>query len=214
MKLLIDDREDKDRVSKLSKIYDVEVSRLETGDIIAYDDVRRESGEEPRDIAIEVKTRQDFIASCKNRRIQEEALKMKEAYPYSYIIVYDDGKLNSKYSYQTLPQRYGNITSLMLKYKVPVFWVENFNHFTICLDSIITTANIIDEPIDPPLVRPKDSNEMINVLIGINSVGKKMANKLLDKFKTPGGVFRATDEELDEIPRLSAKAKGSIKRMR
>ena len=41
-----------------------------------------------------------------------------------------------------------------------------------------------------------------------------MARTLLDEFKTPGGVFNATDEELDKVPRLQEKSKQSIRRMR
>ena len=41
-----------------------------------------------------------------------------------------------------------------------------------------------------------------------------MARRLLDAFKTPGGVFRAKDDELDEIPRLQKKSKAAIRRMR
>ena len=55
---------------------------------------------------------------------------------------------------------------------------------------------------------------MINVLIGIPKVGAKMARVLLDTFKTPGGVFNATDEQLNSIPRLQTKSKEAIRRMR
>ena len=55
---------------------------------------------------------------------------------------------------------------------------------------------------------------MINVLIGIDGVGTKMARTLLDIFKTPGGVFKASDNDLDNIPRLQKKSKEAIRRMR
>ena len=71
-----------------------------------------------------------------------------------------------------------------------------------------------DEPIEQPIVRKKDSNPFINVLIGIDGVGTKMARTLLDTFKTPGGVFKASHNDLANIPRLQKKSKEAIRRMR
>lgn len=206
IKIFIDDREDNQRIRKLDKKFNVVVGRLEVGDIL----IPRDDG---RTICIEVKTRQDFITSCNNRRIQKEAIAMKKKYPYSYIVVYNDGKLNPKYVKQTHNQRYGNIASLMLRYKVPLFWCGNFVEFTSCINEIITTVDKIDRPIDPPIVRDKDADEKINILIGIDGVGKKMAQKLLDAFGKPSNVFTACPEELDEIPRLSKKVKENILRL-
>jgi Fanconi anemia group M protein len=200
--IVVDDREDPYRIKQLRKYFDVTVKRLETGDIIINDN-----------IAIEVKTRQDYISSCNNRRIQEEAIKMKQKYPYSYIICYNDGKLNSKYSRQTLAQRYSVMTSLTIRYHVPVFWVENFTHFIECIIAIINAVEKADKPIEVPNVRPKTSNAFENVLIGIDGVGKQTAKKLLKHFKKPSVVLNATEEELDEVPRLTKQVKRNILRL-
>lgn len=202
IKITVDDREDPYRIKRLEQYFDVTIERLETGDIII-----------DNKIAIEVKTRQDFVQSCTNRRIQEEAIKMKQKYPYSYIICYNDGKINLKYSKQTLSQRYANITSLTIRYHVPVFWVENFVHFVECILAIINAVDKADKPIEAPNVRPKTSNAFENVLIGIDGVGKQTAKKLLKHFKKPSAVLNATEEELDKIPRLSKKAKKNILRL-
>ena len=114
----------------------------------------------------------------------------------------------------TINEKYGNIVSLMQRYKVPVIQCDNINHFLKCIKAIISNVNKFDEPIEPPIVRKKDSNEMINVLIGLPKVGKKMARVLLNTFKTPGGVFNASDEDLDNVPRLQKQSKDAIKRMR
>lgn len=206
--IFVDDREDPERIEKLKEHFEVAVDRLDVADII----IPREGHNTIDNIAIEVKTVQDFIASCNNGRIKEEALKMK-FYSFNYIIVYDDGKLNPKYSKQSINQKTGNIASLQIRYKTPVFWCKNFNEFVSQINAIINEVEKEAEPIEPPIVRPKDSNQMINVLIGIDGVGKKMAQKLLDEFRTPSGVFMACPEELDQIPRLSRKAKENILRM-
>ena len=211
MKIIIDDREDNERVQLIKNddfFKDAIVERLDTGDIIFI-----QEGQTPN-IAIEVKTRQDFVGSCRNRRMQEEALKMKKVYPFSFIVLYDDGKFRGDYTQYTLTELYGNIVSLSVRYKVPVFTAKNKKHFITLLKAIIKNVNKTDEPIEPPIVRPKNSNEMINVLIGLPKVGPKMARTLLDSFGTPGGVFNATDEELDKIPRLYKTSKSAIRRMR
>ena len=210
MELYIDHREDKERINAIKKEFNshIEVRTLVAGDILIYQDARPT-------ICIETKTIQDFTKSCRDRQIQKEALNMKKIYPFSYIIIYDDGKMNYQYTKPlSLNEKYGNIVSLMQRYKVPVIQCDNTNHFLKCIKAIISNVNKNDEPIEPPIVRQKDSNEMINVLIGLPKVGKKMAGALLKRFKTPGKVFQADDEELDEVPRLQKESKEAIRRMR
>lgn len=208
MKVLIDYREDNNRIDLLKQnFHDAEVVTLDYGDILIYYD--------DKEISIEVKTIQDFISSCRNGQMKKEALNMKSKCDYCFIIIYNDGKWNKFYTKPlSLPERYGNIISLMQRYKIPVVTCKNENHFIESIRAIIRSVSKSDKPIDSPIVRKKDSNEMINVLIGIPSVGKTMARRLLDKFKTPGGVFNASDDDLNNIPRLQKKSKVAIKRMR
>ena len=210
MELYIDDREDKKRIELIQNEFNstVEVKRLLAGDILI----------QQRDnpvICIETKTLQDFIGSCRNGQMKKEALNMKKIYSFSFILVYDDGKWNKNYVKPlSTNELYGNIVSLMQRYKVPVIFCANANHFLKAIKAIIRTVNKHDEPIERPIVRKKDSNLFVNVLIGIDGVGKKMARTLIDEFKTPGGVFKASDEDLDKIPRLQKKTKEAIRRMR
>lgn len=208
MKVLIDHREDDKRIELLQNhFHNTEVTTLNFGDIfIEYDG---------KPISIETKTIQDFIGSCRNNQLKKEALNMKSKCPYSFIIVYNDGKWDKHYTKPlTLNERYGNIVSLMQRYKVPVITCKNEEHFIKAIQAILRTVGKVDEPIEPPIVRKKDTNDMINVLIGLPKVGKKMARVLLDEFKTPGGVFKASDDDLEDIPRLQKKSKEAIKRMR
>ena len=209
VELYVDDREDKSRIDLIKKEFNSfsGVKRLIAGDIIIE--------HEGNIIAIETKTIQDFIGSCRNGQIKKEALNMKKIYPFSFIVIYDDGKWNKTYVKPlTLNEQYGNIVSLMQRYKVPVIVCENSTHFIKCIKAIIRTVSKNDTPIEQPIVRKKNSNDFINVLIGIDGVGAKMARILLDNFHTPGGVFNATDEELNNVPRLQQKSKQAIKRMR
>ena len=210
MELYVDYREDKQRVELIKKEFPsfCGTKALVAGDILIIQD------DNPT-VCIETKTLQDFIGSCRNGQIKKEALNMKKIYPYSFILVYDDGKWNKKYVKPlTDNELYGNILSLMWRYKVPVVMCANSTHFLKAIKAVVRVVNKSDDPIEQPIVRKKDSNPFINVLIGIDGVGKKMARVLLDNFKTPGGVFNASDEDLDAIPRLQSKSKESIRRMR
>lgn len=210
MQLIIDDREkDDERVAAIKREFhsDVIMRRLPAGDILISQDNKP-------DILIEVKTIQDFIGSCRSRQIQKEALQMKD-YPFRFLLIYDNGKWNKHYCKPlTLNEWYGNIVSLQVRYKVNVLQCRDINHFLKCIKAVISNVNKSDEPIEPPMVRKKDSNEMIHVIIGIPGVGKKMARTLLDTFGTPGAIFKASDKELDNVPRLQQKSKDAIRRMR
>lgn len=208
MHILVDDREDDERIAKLRNYFpDLEVERLISGDIAILQEGKK-------DILIETKTIQDFITSCRNRQIQKEALQMKELTPFSFIIIYDDFKMNEQYvTQQTNNEKFGNIASLMIRYKTPVFVASNFKQFVSCISSIINNIDKSTEPLEYPIVRKKDSNAFVNVLIGIDGVGKQTARTLLKNFKKPSKVLTATEDELDKIPRLSKKAKNNILRM-
>ena len=76
------------------------------------------------------------------RQIQKEAINMKKKYPFSFIIVYDDGKFNPEYCRPlSLLERYGNIVSLMQRYKVPLIECNNTTHFLKCIKAIISNVN-------------------------------------------------------------------------
>lgn len=211
MKITIDDHEDRYRRKKIENFFGsekCEVKRLETGDIII------EQEDKPT-VAIEVKTVEDFISSMKNQRIHDEVLRMKDKYSYSYVLVFGDWRgLIPKFYKYTLAQKCSNIFKITVMYKVPVFWVATDKEFLIMIDEIIKNIDKIGEPIEPPIIRNKNNNPFINVLIGIDGVGEKTAQKLLDNFYTPGGVFAASEEELNKIPRLSKKIIKEILRMK
>ena len=184
------------------------VKQLHEGDIVIEQ-------EDCYDIVIEVKTIQDWIKSCKDRQVQKEALQMR-SFPLRCVVIYDDGKWNKYFTKNiSYAQHYGNIASLTLRYKTPVFVCKSKKSFIECIKAIIRSADKIKEPLERPIMVPRQSNDFMRVTMAIkNGVGKKMARALLDKFGTPGRIFNASDEELNEVPRLSKKSKEAIRRMR
>ena len=209
MRIIIDNREDKGRISHIKQFFDCEceVTQLDTGDIIIQQD-------NIPDIAIEVKTHQDFIQSFKKRSVQDEIIRMKQKYPFSYLVIYDDGKLNKKYTRTSRAQWHSNIHSLAIRYHVHVFFADNLRDFLECLQSIANTVSKHDKPISPPNVRNKNNNPYVNVLIGVPKIGNTTAEKLLETFGKPSDVLTATQDDLDNVSfRLTQQQKEWLLKM-
>lgn len=210
MRIFIDDREkDEERIWMIKNGFNtpVETTRLDVGDLIIEQD-------DYPTLCIENKTIQDFISSCKNGRLFKEVVAMKLKYEYSFVIVYDNGKWNREYVQQTYNEKYGNIASILLRHRCYLIQCNSSREYIPCIKALIRNIKKADKPIETPEVLPNDSNEMIRVLRGLPGVGAKMARTLLDTFGTPGKVFKATDDELNSVPRLQEKSKKAIARMR
>jgi ERCC4-type nuclease len=210
LKILIDDREDSSTIKIIDEYFSgiCSVSHNEDGDVL----IKRQ---DLSDIMIELKSVSDFVSSFNSRHIQDQALRMKEKYDFCYIIIY--GKLddiNYKYQNFTRKQYYSNIASLSVRYKVPVLQCETKKSMPLLIESIINTVNKNTEPIEPPIVQKKDASSKIQVLLGIDYVGKKTAKLLLKEFKTPLGVLQATDEELLNIKGIGQKTVNGINKVR
>ena len=210
MRIYIDDREDDDRILFLKKdpfFRQITVKRLDVGDIL----IQRDDHE---DIVIEIKTLQDWTNSMNNKQLEKEANQMKE-HNIRAVIVYDDGKLNTWYT--KLPgtaRNYMKHAELEYRWHIPVFFCDNVVKMTEAIKAIVKACNKEFEPLPYPIVVKTHKDEMKAVLLNIPGVGDKMADKLLDAFGTPGGVFKASSEQLNNIKRLQDKSKKAIKRMR
>lgn len=210
MRIYIDDREDDERILFFKKdpfFRQITVKRLDVGDILVQKD-----GHE--DIVIEIKTLQDWTNSMNNKQLEKEANQMKE-YNIRAIVVYDDGKLNTWYT--TLPgtaRNYLKHAEMEYRWHIPTFFCDNVVKMTEAIKAIIKTCSKEYEPLPYPIVVKTHKDEMKAVLLNIPGVGDKMASKLLDIFGTPGRVFKASSEELDNVKRLQEKSKKAIKRMR
>lgn len=210
MRIYIDDREDDDRILFLkndSFFRQITVQRLEVGDILITQDNHE-------DIVIEIKTLQDWTKSINNGQLEKEANQMKK-YNIRALIVYDDEKLNTWFT--TLPgvaRNYAMVAKMEYRWHIPTFFCDDVKKMTECIKSIIKTVSEEYEPLPYPIVVKTHKDEAKAMLLNITGVGDKMADKLLDTFKTPGGVLKASSEDLDKVKRLQSKSKKAIKRMR
>ena len=185
---------------------DAEVTSLNAGDIVVEDeDVK---------LAIEVKTLQDWISSCNNDQLIKEAYQMQD-FPLRAIVVYDNDKLNTRYTKLPTPGRnYDKMCECAFRWHVPVFFCDNQAKFASCVMTIITNIKKEFLPLPKPIVVTKHTDNMMGALINLPHIGEKTAEKLLNAFGTPGRIFNATDEDLDSIAGLTKKQKNVIKGMR
>lgn len=210
MRIYVDYREDDDRILFLKKdefFSQITVKKLDVGDIL----IQRDNHD---DIVIEIKTLQDWTNSMNNKQLEKEANQMKD-HNVRAIIVYDDGKLNTWYT--KLPgtaRNYMKHAEMEYRWHIPVFFCDNAIKMVEAIKAIIKVCSKEHEPLPYPIVVKTSKDEMKAVLLNIPGVGDKMADKLLDIFGTPGGVFKASSEELNTVKRLQEKSKKAIKRMR
>lgn len=210
MRIYVDYREDDDRILFLKKdefFSQITVKKLDVGDIL----IQRDNHD---DIVIEIKTLQDWTNSMNNKQLEKEANQMKD-HNVRAIVVYDDGKLNTWYT--KLPgtaRNYMKHAEMEYRWHIPVFFCDNAIKMVEAIKAIIKVCNKEHEPLPYPIVVKTNKDEMKAVLLNIPGVGDKMADKLLDTFGTPGGVFKASSEELNTVKRLQEKSKKAIKRMR
>lgn len=210
MRIYIDNREDDERILFLKNdpfFHQITVKRLDVGDIL----IERDDHE---DIVIEIKTLQDWTNSMNNNQLEKEANQMKK-YNVRAIIVYDDGKLNTWYTkLPSTARNYSTYAEMEYRWHIPTFFCDNAFKMAEAIKAIVKTCSKEFEPLPYPIVVKTHKDEMKAVLLNIPGVGDKMADKLLDVFGTPGQVFNASSEELDNIKRLQEKSKKAIKRMR
>lgn len=209
MKFYIDDREDKERILLLRNdpfFANIKVTRLDVGDIL----VKHPNKE---DIIIEVKTFQDWGSSVFNNRIRSEANGMKDN-KVRAIVVYDDGKYNARWhSLPSIGHNYAMQSELQFRWHIPVFFCDDFNRFKSCIKAIITQVHQEFKPLPYPIVKQSSDDVVKGILLGIPRVGDITVDKLVDNFGTPGRVFNATDEDLEDAG-IPPKARENIGKLR
>ncbi len=171
MKLLIDDREPKSIIEKLSKDFDVEVTRLEIGDYVYGD------------IVIERKEAGDFLNSLFDSRLFSQAKEMK-SYEHPFILVHDsiDHALarrgrNAYASYN------GSVASLMYDFNLTPSLCANEREFIDRIKFIFNRTNKTETRVHSKRYKKNRTSREIRIDMWqcIPKVGNKKATLLEDK---------------------------------
>lgn len=162
-------------------------------------------------LGIERKTATDFIASILDSRLFEQAARLQAEYQTGLILIEGD-------CYATRTQ----ITDVAIDGALS--WLALLSGLSVLhVPTLARSAGLIHRlaihhehglGYDVPLraSRPKDSSMAAQFLIeGLPGCGPTTSIKLLNHFKSPSAIFRATDAQLREVPGIGPKMVGRIR---
>lgn len=183
--IILDDREHKLRAifDKKSDTISYESKRLDVADIIVSSDC-----------AIERKEGSDFIASIVDNRLFEQLLRLKDAYPFSILIL--EGLNNQVFNFTNvrISSIYGALSFISYKLGISVIPTRNITDTAIVIERIAYREQVKDNMTVFSRKAPKSMNEnerRIYIIEGLLDTGPKKAKILIDAFKTPHQVFKA-----------------------
>lgn len=183
---------------------------LEIGDIIAPQ----------KNVCIEVKTISDFYGSITgNNHMFIQASNMAANYENRNIIIIGNIpkllKGMQNYNEARIPaiinQVLGAYISLMEKYKVPVYWVEDTYQFSKVVEYIVQKTGECPRPKELMHMKPNNEDRMIGIYAALaDGIGSKKAEKIAGKYSslmelskiittTPRENFKKQVQEIDGI---------------
>ena len=205
MKILVDNRERKSGIEfELSGLrIEFEFSQLELGDFILSDNC-----------AVERKTISDFLSSLVDGRLFSQAKNLKDHFDKVLYIL--EGDINEIYYLRDISENaiISSILSLNLDYGIPIFYSENIESTAKILKNLLRRENKISEGKSSIRVGRKlwtVEDEQKYLIEGLPGVGPKLANNLLNYFKSPEKIFLASSEDLQKIEKIGKKKADKIK---
>src|SRR3989344_3136238 len=169
----------------------VKVGQLKAGDFIISEDV-----------GVERKTTDDFVNSLVDKRLFEQAQKLKQNFVRPLYII--EGNFENLFSVRNVDSKaiLGALTSLILDWQVPLLFSRNPEETA----DIITNLAKREQIDNKKLVsvrsgqKPKILTEQQQYFIeGLPNIGPTAARNLLKHFTTPKNILNASIEELKEV---------------
>ena len=169
----------------------VKVGQLKAGDFIISEDV-----------GVERKTTDDFVNSLVDKRLFEQAQKLKQNFVRPLYII--EGNFENLFSVRNVDSKaiLGALTSLILDWQVPLLFSRNPEETA----DIITNLAKREQIDNKKLVsvrsgqKPKILTEQQQYFIeGLPNIGPTAARNLLKHFTTPKKILNASIEELKEV---------------
>lgn len=200
--IYMDNRELASNVARELILRDVDVKplNLPVGDYVVSDEV-----------VIERKTTEDFARSIIDRRLFEQVIRMKEAYPKPILII--EGE--NVYSPIINPEAVrGAIASLMIDYGIPVLHVRSPEETALMIISIAKREQEERKRIPSiksgkrPITLKDQQEALVSSLPGIDLT---LAKRLLTYFGSPRRIFNATKYELRRVEGIGEKLSNKIR---
>ena len=203
-RVIVDEREKPSGIPKLLRDLGMTVDfrMLEIGDYVMPG------------YAIERKEIRDFLRSIFSRRVFDQAKRLSETYENPILIV--EGDISTVLGSKIMPTAFwGALATLAFDYDLKVFFTPNTEETA---NLIYTLRRKKPSRFEGPLVKtqPKfeDMEKMqIQIVASLPGIGPKLAERLLDEFKSIRKIFMATVAELSAVKGINRKTAYKIKRI-
>ena len=200
--IVVDQREPPDIPARLRELgADVEVRQISPGDYVV--------GE----VAVERKTVSDFLSSIITKRIFDQMLRLRDAYPVPVILV--EGDL-AEISEQKNPRAFwGALLAFTLREHVTMLFTPDQEQTCQLLATLHKRAGAkADEygiRYKPKLLTLEERQRFL--VQGLPSVGETLSENLLSHFGTPRQVFAASERALTDVPKIGKAKAAEIARV-
>jgi len=203
-RVIVDEREKPSGIPRLLRELGVTVNfkMLEIGDYIMPG------------YAVERKEIRDFLRSIFSRRVFEQAKRLSETYENPILII--EGDISTVLGSKIMPAAFwGALATLAFDYDLKVFFTPNAEQTA---NLIYTLRRKKPSRFEGPLVKtqPKfeDTKKMqIQIVTSLPGIGPKLAERLLNEFKSIRKIFTATVAELSAVKGINRKTAYKIKRI-
>lgn len=189
--LIVDANEPKDIPDRLRELgVDVEVRKIAPGDYVLGP------------VGIERKTLTDFFNSLVRKRLFEQVQRLRDAYPQPLLIL--EGDLSEISSFKHPQSVLGALLALETKERVPVLATADQEQTALLL-RVLWKGQDKRAPEYGLRHKPKalTTGQRQRFLVeGLPNVGETLARNLLERFGSVRGVFQASEEELQRVPKI------------
>ncbi len=172
-----------------------------------------------KDIAVERKTVNDFIASMLNKRLLKQLSDLKENYSKPLLII-EGIEEQDLYKSERHPRLHANairgmILSILLEFAIPIIFTKDYADTA---QFLILLAKRQKKPAREISLKAKRrafslAEHQRFVVESLPGVGPAIAKELLKKFKTIKAIANAKKVELARIKKINSKKAAAIKRV-
>jgi Fanconi anemia group M protein len=205
LKIFADTREKGSKIIEMlsDEGFLIELKRLDIGDYILS-----------KNVAVEFKTKQDFVDSLIDGRLLEQIKQLKKAYPKPLIIIEGEQDIYSMRNIHPNAVR-GLLATVAVSYSIPILFTKD-NKDTVNLLAIIAKReqDTGEKDFSPHTLKPKTDKEMQEYIVSsLPNVGGALAKDLLRNLKTIKNIVNADEDLLQQIEKVGKKKAGEIRRI-
>jgi len=163
-------------------------------------------------VVIERKTTEDFLQSIVDKRLMEQAVRLKQSYQRPIMILEGDG-LYSKRSIHPNAIR-GALASVAVDFGMPILFSQDEKETASFINVILKREREerqgeVQIRGEKKVLTLKEQQEYL--IVGLPNVNITLAKRLLSKFKSVQGVFKATPEKLEKVQGIGRKKAEEIR---